>query len=554
MLHFRRIAAIANATLLLMAGLAVARPNVVVVSGDFGAEGKPAALERLRGDGISFGKAFAAPTPTATLASWLTGSHPFKAGVVHVRGGRNFIRPETPLVSDLFRAAGYRTAFGGVWGLGESLPFRPEDRGFQDVWLEGAGAAWDRWNNSSSAPWLRNRGGWLAGQGTMASALTSEATKWLQERVEAKEPFFLHINLGKGDEAAAVDLLATLDRLGVADSTIVVALGTVGRASGNDPEPMIPLVIRVPGQKSASIETPVAAFDGMLTLASLCGVPLFKDWQGDGIDLTPMINGTASVPSARSFFFHSGGWPADQKADRYQSDGFVVRKDRWRLSGLELWDLSQPANARRDLFEENPKIADELMKDYGAWWQSVRQALADPARIIVGDERQKAVTLTWGDWWPSRESLTAVGADAYPDQATLKDLLAKLADPEKANTLPSISGQWKLHAARAGNYRLTLSKLSPDAPKEERTRVGQLKEGEAHARSGKYEVKALLLKGATSISVSVDLNEGPVDLEAWFENQTGEKKILGAFYATIERVGERKMPDTDWKAQPQEKK
>jgi len=63
-------------------------------------------------------------------------------------------------------------------------------------------------------------------------------------------------------------------------------------------------------------------------------------------------------------------------------------------------------------------------------------------------------------------------------------------------------------------------------------------------------VKTQLLEGATSISLGIDLNEGPVDVEAWFENQNGEKRILGAFFATFERTGERKMPDSDVKVKP----
>jgi hypothetical protein len=71
-----------------------------------------------------------------------------------------------------------------------------------------------------------------------------------------------------------------------------------------------------------------------------------------------------------------------------------------------------------------------------------------------------------------------------------------------------------------------------------------------HIRSGKFEVKTQLYQGATSVTLGVDLNEGPAELEAWFEGQNGEGKILGAFFATIERAGERKMPDPDWIVRP----
>jgi len=554
MLSVRRLVAIANAALLMLAAADESRPNVVVLTGDFGAEANAKLLQPLQAAGTSFQNCFASNQPAKSLAAWLSGCHELRAGVVDTLGGRNFIRPEVPLVSDAFKAAGWQTAFFGSWELGGALPFRPEDRGFQEILVGGDNRPDDRWGNSADQPWLRDLNGWSHREGSLTTVLETEARKWIEARIAAKERFFLMLNLPAGHENRATALLADLDHAGVSADTVVVVLGTTARTPGNAPDALAPLVIRWPGHVVAgrSVVAPVAVYDGMPTLASLCGIPLFKDWKGDGVDVSGLCKEPRTEPVARSFFFHSGGWPADQVVDRYKSEGYAVRSGHWRLSGLDLRDLSLPPERRENAFEAQSEMAMRMMTDYGNWWQAARTGFANPSRVIVGDERQPVAPVTWGDWWPSRESTTALGPARYPDQTALRGLLRDLADPAKASSLPSVSGVWKLHANRTGHYKVSVSKISPTADPTERDQLGKLHEGMAHARAGKYEVKTPLLEGATALTLGVDLNEGDTDLEVWFEGQMGKDAILGAFFATIERVGERKMPDPDWKPKAKE--
>jgi hypothetical protein len=43
-------------------------------------------------------------------------------------------------------------------------------------------------------------------------------------------------------------------------------------------------------------------------------------------------------------------------------------------------------------------------------------------------------------------------------------------------------------------------------------------------------------------------------MEGWFTGQLPGQGILGAFYATVERVGERRVPDIEFEIQRQPKK
>ena len=53
-------------------------------------------------------------------------------------------------MANMFADAGYRTGMFGKWHLGDSYPFRPEDRGFQEVVRHGGGGVGntpDYWGN-----------------------------------------------------------------------------------------------------------------------------------------------------------------------------------------------------------------------------------------------------------------------------------------------------------------------------------------------------------------------------------------------------------------------
>ncbi len=476
-------------------------------------------------------------------ASQLSGCDRFRA-----TGGREFIRPEVPLLSEAFKSAGYHTAFLGEWVLGDSLPFRPEDRCFMEVLVSAGRSTSDRWGNREQDPWLRDRSGWKQFNGNLSDVLAAESVKWLTTRVGAPEPFYLQLDLPRSAAGAVGRVLPELKRLNLESGTVTMLMVEAHPDVHSDLIARHEVFIRWPGRIPAgkSIEGQTAACDLFPTLASLCRVPMFRDWKGDGIDLSKWLLGDSS-PLPERTFIQWGGFPRSESPDRYKAKDFAVLSPQWRLDGLELINLQ---TKQRGEFEGHERIVSDLLSRHGSWWQSIRPALVDPARMIVGDDRQKVVPLTWGDWWPSRESTDAKGQETYPNQAALSKLLETLADPEKSKSLPSISGHWKLHANQSGHYRVTLRKIPAEASEEERTRLGQFQAGVIHVRAGKFEIKTPLLKGATSVSLGVDLNEGPIELEAWTEGQTGEGKILGAFFASVERVGDRKMPDPEWKVRP----
>jgi hypothetical protein len=526
MLSTRIFAAIANAIALWMgiASAAEPGPNVIVV------HASNAAVKAM--GGTVFPEAIAGPYPAASQAQLLSGRHEFACGVSHSFQGRNWIRADVPLLPERFRQAGYRTALAGDWWLGHALPCRPQDRGFDDVFATEPEGTLD--------------GRWGVAAGSMVETSKAFALKWLGERAKEGKPFFLEMSWPKEESLAA--LIGEMDRLGLANRTLVIGAGETDKLAHFPANTIAPLTFRWPGKPEArTILSPVSWRDIAPTVAAACRIEFPS---GEGIDLGPVITGKAEPEAGRKFFLHAGGWPGDDSPARHRMQAFAVRDEHWLLQGLEWFDLRKSMAERQIESEPRAAMTASWLQEYGAWWQRVSAGLQEPVRVLIGDERQPVVRLNASSWWPSREVSEAKGADVCRDQSELKGLLEKLAEPTQSGLLDSVSGHWKLKVAREGHYRVTLWKLPPDATDEERKRLGKLRAGKVHLRAGKFELQSGVLENATSVSVGMDFAQGPVDFEAWFDGQLSGDRILGAFFVSLERVGERKLPDPDWKVQP----
>jgi arylsulfatase A-like enzyme len=589
MLRIPALAAIAK--VLLLGGASAAGPNVVLVIsegqayGDLSPHGSPRvktpALDRFRSEATSLDRFHASPTGAPTRAALLTGAHEFRCGVSHSRMGRSLLRPGIATMPEMFRAAGYRTGIFGKWQLGEAYPCRPEDRGFDEVFVHGGGGVGqvaDYWGNSGLDPMIRRRGGWEKTRGFCTDVFFSEAIHWLGERAAAREPFFLllapdeiapgsgaavHARIGNIDDNFA-KLMASIEASGLAAETIVVFTSDQGSESGASPAGMkegrpgpdegrtrVPCFLRWPGEIAAGRVVPelAAHLDLLPTLTGLCGIPRPAGWRGDGIDLSAALLGRTAFPAERLLFTQVGHWRGDEPASRFRGRDFAVRDARWRLVGLELFDMGADPGQTRDMFAERQPEALRLLAEYGRWWDDVLPVLREPVRYVVGDEAAPPARLTAHDWWPSKET-EAAGSESCVTQAALREFLTKAQVAATRNPLPSTSGHWKLHVARAGSYEVGFGLLPPEASAAERQAMGGLRPGVAHLRAGQEELQLRIQPGASSFRVPLDLDPGPLDLEIWFDGQLLNDRILGAFFASLERKGPRKAPKPEFQTRP----
>jgi arylsulfatase A-like enzyme len=600
MLRVSALAVIANLCLMLL--LRAAGPNVIVVItddqgyGDLSAHGNPdlktPALDAFRKQSTAFERFQVSPTCAPTRAALMTGLHEFKCGVSHTIMGRSLLRPGLPTLPEMFKAAGYRTGIFGKWHLGDAYPCRPEDRGFEDVFVHGGGGIGqtpDFWGNAYHDPSIRRRGGWEKSSGYCTDVFFNEAIGWMKTQVAEKRPFFLHLATNaphapyvppvkdaKMDDYAAFNamignidadfgrLMTALEESGAAKDTIVVFLTDNGSAMARHNAGMkgrkgtpdeggtrVPCFVRWPGKIAAGREVKelAAHLDLLPTLTSLCSVPRPEGWTGDGRDLSGPLLGKGKFPEDRLLITQVGRWPGGDAAARFRARDFAVRDHRWRLVGLELFDMQADPGQQTNVFAEHPEEAQRLLMEYGKWWNEVLPLVREPVRYVIGSEACPVVSLTAHDWWPSKE-MEADGAEKCVTHGAIRSFLKDAQLAATRNALPSRSGHWKLEAARAGNYELNFGLLPPEAPAADRTALAQLRTGIAHIRAGQEEIRVEIRQGATSFQMPVDLDAGPIDIEIWFDGQLLNDRIMGAFFASIERKGERKAEKPEFKVKP----
>ena len=334
----------------------------------------------------------------------------------------------TPLPA-LLRDAGYRTIhvgkahFGAIGTPGAD----PKALGF-DVNVAGHAAGGPGSHHAArnfSAAWRNGDRVWdVPGldkyHGTdvdLADALTREAIAELERARRDGVPFFLHLShyavhspweddkrfrsryddigmspfqatlasMIEGMDKSLGDVLDALDRLGLAEDTVVLFLSDNGSPSqcprnlplrGHKLSPYeggvrVPMLARWPGVTTpgASVDAPVVVEDVFPTILAAAGV----DWRGrtaqtvDGVSFAALLRGAAPAgDGARALVWHyphnySGQQPwsairvGDHKLVHHHADG-----------RLELFDVVADVGEQRDLADAEPARVRDLADQLGA--------------------------------------------------------------------------------------------------------------------------------------------------------------------------------------------
>ncbi len=435
-----------------------ARPNVLLIItddqgyGDFSIHGNPHVrtphLDRLGESSVRFDRFYVNSFCAPTRAALLTGRWPLRTGVHGVTHNREAMRPNEVTIAEALRASGYRTALMGKWHNGEQYPYTPPGQGFDEFFGFHNG----HWNNYFDATLLRGTQAEKT-QGYISDVLTDEAMEWIAKG--GARPFFCYLAYnaphspfqvpdkyfdrfkaqGFDDAVAAFwgmcenlddnigRLLAHLDRLELAENTIVVFLtdngGTAGvkiynagmrggKTSVHEGGTRVPLFVRWPAARwTAHVVKPIVShIDLYPTLLDLCGVPAPPGPPIDGISLLPLLEGEESQWPERVLFTHNpidetNKFPGAVRTDRYRlvcdirgrSGGSGAVNNDASATRWQLYDMANDPGEKNDLARQQPEKVAELSALYDAWFADISRDGLRRFPIPVGYAEENPVEI-----------------------------------------------------------------------------------------------------------------------------------------------------------------
>jgi arylsulfatase len=423
------------------AAAAPPRPNLILVMTDDQGYGELAChgnkilrtpnLDRLHGESVRFTDFHVSPTCSPTRCALMTGRHEFRSGVTHTIMERERMSLKATTLAQVLRAAGYATGIFGKWHLGDEAPYQPNRRGFDEVFIHGAGgigqtypgSCGDAPGNTYFNPAILHNGKFEKTKGFCTDVFFAQALRWVDAKRKGKAPFFVYLTPnaphgpfvcpekyarmyeGKGlpkDAVAYYGMIANIDdnvgtllaRLrdwGLERNTLVVFLTDNGHPLGKlynagmrgmkatpyQGGTRVPSFWRWPGTLKAGVDVDrlAAHVDLLPTLAELAGAKPPAGVKLDGRSLVPLLKDAKAAWPDRHLFVHVGRWPKGKAADSKYAK-CAVRTERFRLvNNVELYDIKADPGETKNVIAEHPKEVAAMRAAYDRWWAEALPAL-----------------------------------------------------------------------------------------------------------------------------------------------------------------------------------
>ena len=187
-------------------------PNVILVITDdqgyapVGAHDHPwietPNMDRLHAKSTVLTRFLVSPTCSPTRAALMTGRHPMKNGVTHTIYDRERMALDAVTLPQVLAKAGYKSGIFGKWHLGDEAEYQPENRGFDEVFIHGAGgigqvypgSCADAPGNTYFDPVIRHNGKFVRTKGFCTDVFFDKATDWISKTKDADQPFFAYLS------------------------------------------------------------------------------------------------------------------------------------------------------------------------------------------------------------------------------------------------------------------------------------------------------------------------------------------------------------------------
>lgn len=406
------------------------RPNIVLVMPDDVSYGSIAAyggkkpspnIDSLYHQGLRFEDFHVSPTCSPTRAALMTGRHECYAGVTHTILMRDRMSLKSPTVAEMLRDAGYSTGIFGKWHLGDEEDYRPDRRGFEEVYIHGAGGIGQKMahssdfpNNDYNNPVLYHNGKAIETKGFCTDLFFHQSIRWMTDKKKTEKPFFcyvpLNVNHGPhippilpdgttGDSMINLDnnvgkLRKFLDDSGLSKNTLLIYMTDNGAKSGNkqlrggktsayEGGTRVPCIMYWKGKIEGGKDCNRLAghIDFYPTFAELAGsdasLPGDKPW--DGHSILPLLDNPDADCESRLWVAHQTRW-RDAATAKYAMCS--IRDERYKIvmpkaGVVELYDLDNDVRETTNIAEQHPDIVGKLKKNYDAWWDDIQPSLVN---------------------------------------------------------------------------------------------------------------------------------------------------------------------------------
>ncbi|GAA5506300.1 arylsulfatase [Novipirellula caenicola] len=578
--------------------LAASATNVVFVMsddqgyGDLACTGNPIIktpnIDQLASESSGLSDYHVAPTCSPTRSALLTGHWTNRTGVWHTIMGRSMLRENEVTVGQMFSDAGYQTGMFGKWHLGDNYPYRPEDRGFTEVYRHGGGGIGqtpDVWDNAYFDGAYFHNGKIVPAEGFCTDVFFDQANAFISKCAKEKKPFFAYIATNaphgplhcpqkymdmyqdQSDNIAAFYGMITniddnvgktrklIEELGIADDTIFVFTTDNGTASGAkiynagmragkgspyDGGHRVPFFLHWPAggiDKQHDVDELTHAVDIVPTLLEMTGVKKPENVKFDGVSIASLLDPAKDVDWPERFVISD----SQRVRDPIKWRGSSVMSQKYRLiNGKELYDITVDPGQKNNIAKDHPEVVATMREFYDKWWDELKPTFSQTTEIYLGHPNHPVVSMTAHDWiqkvYPPWHQGSIRAADRkHPKSDKLKH-----------------EGHWAVKVVRDGKYQISLRRWPgesgasinaslpagenvPGAAEAFRTTPGSAIDA-THAVL-RIDDKDLDRKpvdaGAKEVSFVTELKKGSYRLAPVFEISEGE---LGAYYVVVKSL------------------
>ncbi|MDG1173325.1 MAG: arylsulfatase [Opitutales bacterium] len=571
------------------------RPNVVIVItddqgyGDLGCTGNPIiktpAIDQLANESVWLTDYHVAPTCSPTRAALMSGHWTNRTGAWHTIMGRSMLREDEGTLGDFFKGAGYQTGMFGKWHLGDNFPYRPEDRGFNEVYRHGGGGVGqtpDVWDNSYFDGGYFHNGEIVPAKGFCTDVFFEQANRFITKCAKRRLPFLAYVstnaphgpfhcpqkymNLYEGQSPtiqAFYGMITNIDEnvgktrkllkdLGVYEDTIFIFTTDNGTARGRtvfnagmrgqkgseyDGGHRVPLFLHWPRADMAEerkIDVLCHAVDLAPTLLDLIGAQKPKGYQFDGISIKPVLGGKKPA-----------SWPnrmlvtdSQRVRDPIKWKQSSVMSQGWRLvNGKELYHIDSDPGQENNLAGKHPERVAEMRAFYDEWWAELEPTFARTTELYVGHPNHPIVSLTSHDWIqeaypPWNQGQNRNKLPLHPRKKDLKHDGHWAIKVVQAGTYEVEVRRWPVESGKKINEVLPAGENVPGADKAFRSHPGLgIEASAATLRVNGEDLETLPVDSSTeSVTFKVSLPAGKHKLSPFFTIRQGE---LGCYYAIV---------------------